>query len=438
MKLAEPPVIETPIAPDATSGQSLTVTARVRKKVRSFFLLSLLAFVLLNASLTFFGPLHFDPFKFNYRGWAWWTMDDLRNHDNRVHNVALLGSSTMVSATAGCEANHRNTGLDLTKDHNLTYLDSGLSKAFKDGDFDTFSLAAPGQMPSDAFLALKAMVQTANRPDVVIYGLAPRDFVDSTLAGPNDTEPFKYFTRIVNIDDVAKHVFHNPFARLDWFLQRIFFIYGQSLDFRMALTEGTEKFLNAILPPPNTAKPFTWWNRVALLPGYLPAEIHPEAVMAGPIDEKTARTKYNNNVIEYLQRYKKPNLEAFKTQMYFLRKLAQYCHNERIELVLVNMPITRFNVSMLPAGVHQKYLDSLRAFAWNNNVIYYDLCEFKRYPKDDFHDSVHLNAFGGKKFFDDVLSSMVKDSRASLALRMAGMQLRYHSRLAASQHRKTF
>src|SRR4029077_3459201 len=135
-------------------------------------------------------------------------------------------------------ANYLNQALDVTKHHNVSYLDAKLKDKFG-GTFHTFNLAAPGQMPSDAYLTLKAMIATSNRPDVVIYGVGPRDFIDSTLSGPNDTEPFHYLIRIVNIDEIADASFRNLWCKLDWFFQKVIYLYTYSLDFKLALTNVT-------------------------------------------------------------------------------------------------------------------------------------------------------------------------------------------------------
>src|SRR5262245_43770233 len=74
-----------------------------RVKIRSAFLLALAIFIASNAACSFFTPIRFDPYKYTYRGWSWWAIDDLRN-SGEVRNVALLGSSLMVSAVAGCDA----------------------------------------------------------------------------------------------------------------------------------------------------------------------------------------------------------------------------------------------------------------------------------------------------------------------------------------------
>jgi hypothetical protein len=402
-----------------------------RRGVHSHFMQALALFLAFNAYLSFCSPIHFDPYRCDYKGWAWWTMDDLR-HSKEIHNVAVLGSSTMVSAMAGCDANFLNRILDLTRYHRLSYLDAQLTNKFG-GSFNSFSLAAPGQMPSDAYLALKAMVASANRPDVVLYGLAPRDFIDRTLSGPNDTEPFKYLTRIVNIDDVAGAVFRSPWARLEWFIGRVLYMYGFASDFRLATKDGITRTLAGWLPAPFTNKPFTWWDRVRMLPAYMPGEIHPEAVMAGTIDEATARSQYKDNTLEYQQRYKSPDPRTYRTQMFFLHKLAQYCHKERIELVLANMPITFYNANMLRPGIYIRYVQALKEFAIMNDIVFYDLCDFSKYHQEDFHDSVHLNAFGARKFFDALVAMLTVDQRPSAKLAISGLELQHHTALAAGR-----
>lgn len=397
-------------------------------RFRSKFLLAGFIFAALNLCLTFFAPVPFDPYKFNYRGWAWWTFNELRS-SSRVSNIALLGSSTMVSALAGCDANYLKRTIDLTRHHRSAYFEDALKNSFK-GDFESFSLAAPGQMPSDAYISLKGMVASASRPDVVIYGLAPRDFIDSTLAAPGDTDAFKYITRIVNIDDIAQRVFRSPWSKLDWLLQRNIYLYTYSLDLRIVSDEMANAFFDRVLPRPFTNNPFTWWDRTRLLPAYLPADICPGSFMAGVIDRKTAEEKYTDNTIEYMRRYSHPDIHTYKTQMYFLRKIAEFCRKERIELVLVNMPVTLDNLRLLKPGGYIGYLQGLREFGLVNSISVYDLNDFSKYSRKDFHDTVHLNAFGGQKFFDDLAAACRADTRLKEMLAIAGEHLARHKAIA--------
>ena len=310
----------------------------IPSKVKSTFLLALIAYVAINAYLAFFTPIQFDQYAFPYRGWAWWTVNDLKTSPD-VHNVALIGSSLMMSAVDGCDSNYLHKNLDLTEYHKAQYFDHKLRTAFG-GTFKTFNLSLPGLMPSDAFLAVKAMVNTAHRPDVIIYGIAPRDFIDSTLSSPVDTEPFHYLKRLVNLDDVSKALFRSPLAKLNWSLEQNIYLYGHSMDFQLAFNSSADRFLSVAAAKPYSNKPFTWWDRVRILPGYMPGELHPTAVMTIPINTKDALPRFVDNTKEYQERYRSPDELTYRTQVFFLKKLTEYCHKERIELVVVNMPIT--------------------------------------------------------------------------------------------------
>lgn len=272
-----------PISAGNGSSAEKGTSNRVQDK-RSIFLVSLIAFLAINITCSISAPFDFDPYKFIYHGWAWWILDDLR-HDRGQHNLALLGSSLMVSAVAGCDANFLNKPIDLSRYHKASYLDNLLSTTFN-GTFNTFNLSAPGQMPSDAYLTLQAMVNANKRPDIVIYGVAPRDFIDSTLSSPTDTEPFRYLKRIVNIDDVAGQLYRSPMMRLDWFLQRNIYFYQYSLDLQMSINRKIQKALAILVPAPPTKTPFTWWDRQKLLPNYLGGELIPGSMVAGPLDRK--------------------------------------------------------------------------------------------------------------------------------------------------------
>lgn len=390
-------------------------------KVKSAFLLSLAFFAALNCYLAFFTPFQFDPYKYFYKGWAWWAMRDLRA-SSEMHNVALLGSSLIVSAVAGCDANYQGKSVDLTQYHKAVYLDHRLRTTFG-GDFSTFNLALPGQMPSDAYLALRAMVNCAHRPDVVIYGVAPRDFLDSTLNSPVDTEPFKYFRRLTNMDDVANAMFRSPLAKLDWFLQRHIYLYGTSMDFRLSLIEGAQDLLGHVLPSPAGAKPFTWWDRTRLLPSYLPGELAPGAVMIPPIDEKTGQPGWKDNTKEYAARYKSPDPLTYRTQVFFLKQMAAFCRKERIELIVVNMPITVRNAMILTPQVYNNYRQAMRVVCFESGVTFFDLCDWTHYYMRDFTDTVHLSAFGGRKFMDQLVDYLAIDRRSSMAMSLAGKEL---------------
>ena len=417
-----------PTLPKRRATDKLPLLPTRRSGMRAATTWALLLFCLGNFALSFYNPIEFDPYKFTYKGWTWWGFNEMKK-TNFVHNVALLGSSLMVSAVAGVDANYLNKTLDLSQYHRAKYLDDNLITRFG-GDFRSLNLSIPGQMPSDAYMTLKAMVATSNRPDIVVYGIAPRDFIDSTMSSAADTEAFRFLRRIVNIDDVASHVFRTPIARLEWFINRTFYISEHAADFQLMCKENTERVMEDLVPRPRTGTEFTWWDRIKLVPSYLPGEIREKAVMTGPISEAAARKRWINNAPEYLERYKHTDKHVYQTQFWFLQQIAKFCKKERIELVLVNMPITTYNIHLLSPPRYIKYLGDVHVFALNNNVAFYDMCTPSNYSQQDFHDSVHLNAYGGRKFFDQLVNIISLSGRTRQAFALSGKDLERHQAVA--------
>jgi hypothetical protein len=387
----------------------------------SSFAVAIALFFAVNFGMSFYTPIDFDPYRFPYQGWAWWTFNDLKA-SKELHNVALLGSSLMVSAVSCCDANHLNKQLDLTTYHKASYLDDKLTSTFA-GKFNTYNLSAPGQMPSDAYLTLKGMLTTAHRPEIVIYGVAPRDFIDSRMASPTDTEPFRFLNRLVNTDDCVSGLFRDPLGRLEWLINRNLYVSHHAVDFQMLSGDQVKAILDKAAPVPSGVKAYTYWDRTKLMPLYKPGEIHSQAIITQPTSRAQASSEWRDNTVEYIERYRHPDRHTYKTQFYFLRKLAQLCKQEKIELILVNMPIAKENIAVLKPEAYLKFVFGLQQFALDHKVATYDLNDFNHYDKSDYHDYVHLNAFGAKKLFDNLVNTLKNAPHTNLAMRMAGQEL---------------
>lgn len=427
--------LETLAPPDVTSNQvgkdrrvnpdttplNLPFPDRRKRGHFSSFAVALALFFAVNFGMSFYTPIDFDPYRFPYQGWAWWTFNDLKA-SKELHNVALLGSSLMVSAVSCCDANHLNKQLDLTTYHKASYLDDKLTSTFA-GKFNTYNLSAPGQMPSDAYLTLKGMLTTAHRPEIVIYGVAPRDFIDSRMASPTDTEPFRFLNRLVNTDDCVSGLFRDPLGRLEWLINRNLYVSHHAVDFQMLSDDQAKAILDKAAPVPPGVKAYTYWDRTKLMPLYKPGEIHSQAIITQPTSRAQATAEWRDNTVEYIERYRHPDRHTYKTQFYFLRKLAQLCKQEKIELILVNMPIAKENIAVLKPEAYLKFVFGLQQFALDHKVATYDLNDFNHFDKSDYHDYVHLNAFGAKKLFDNLVNTLKNSPHTNLAMRMAGQEL---------------
>jgi lysophospholipase L1-like esterase len=70
------------------------------------------------------------------------------------------------------------------------------------------------------------------------------------------------------------------------------------------------------------------------------------------------------------------------------------------------MPLTLKNVQILTMPRYDAYRKQMQEFANNNKIVMLDLADFNKYPPEDFQDTVHLNAFGARKFFDSLAAAL--------------------------------
>lgn len=377
-------------------------------------------FLVLNIVLALSQPFKFDKYEFPYQGWAWWVMKDLRQ-DTNTYNVAFLGSSLTVASLNTADATHYKENLDLTEYHKCRLLDETLKKEIG-GNFKTFNLSGPGQMPSDAYLSLQAMVNLGKTPQIVFYGVAPRDFIDSELSGPQDTEPFRYLNRVVELNDSEKMVFRSPLDKINRALENNTYFYKNAIDLQMSISSIYESLIDKVAPV-KAADRFTFWDRKKLLPEYKKGEFHKFAHMCNP-EDLSKSSEYIDNSIEYIHRYKKPNITAFKTQMYFMNKIANYCDQHGIKLIVINMPITQDNLKLLKKEHYNYFLDKMISFADKTNTHFFDLNDHSVFIKEDFHDGVHMNARGGIKFIEKLARAIKQSRKTNEIVYSAGQNLK--------------
>jgi hypothetical protein len=422
---------------DNTPIEHLSLTPAVpvghlAKSRRSKFILAAILFCLLNALLSKIGGFKFDQFSYPSQGWAWWLVEDLKNTSEQF-NIALFGSSLMMSAVTACDSEYLNKPLPVNNHRSADYFDAQLNKKF-DGEFYSFNCATPGQMPSDACLFLRILISLRRKPAIIIYGIAPRDFIDNTLSEPSDTEPAQYLTRLVDVKDLADHIYDSWETRFTYYLERPFFLCGHSLDLQMKACNMLDRLLAFVAPCPRQQSPFTKWDRMKLVPEYKPMEnsaytfreVHGANVQKAPIDGWST-----DNTNDYIQRYRCPNEHGFQTQLYFLDQLAQACKQNEMQLILVNMPLSAANVALFTNSRYTQFLQRISNFAMSRHIAFYNLSDSQRYSDRMFRDSVHLNGVGGKELFDQLTNLVANDKSLMNRFAISGKQLRRATQLAS-------
>lgn len=166
----------------------------------AFFLLLELSLFSLKAAAP--AKLGFDPVKAANKSWVWWNVRDFRQLKS-APDVVLLGSSLMMAPLHGGDAAYLKTGQNVALHHHSVLLEDLLQAKFG-RQYKSFAFALGGEMVSDAYVITDTLLRGDRKPGLIVYGIAPRDFMDHALPSAASTEIFKYMSRTGNLSAIAK------------------------------------------------------------------------------------------------------------------------------------------------------------------------------------------------------------------------------------------
>jgi hypothetical protein len=357
-----------------------------------------------------FDAWRIDKYNSPNRSAAWWATKDFRAQERP--DVVLLGSSLMMAALHGGDATYLSTPQNVALHHNATYLEKLLSNKLHQ-PIKTFAFAIGGQMVSDAYAIASTVLRGDKKPDTIVYGVAPRDFMDNMLASPASTETFRYMSRLGGLRDVEMPSRATIWEKAELLLSKVSFLYDHRADFvylQNRYTRGIVKHTLNMNDLEFVHAPFPL-RKIALQ--QLPEDTAANEVMIMPYDAQ--RDKYDDNLPEYRMRYKQFNKKKFIAQINFLNRLGSYCNEEGIDLILVNMPLTPDNIALMPPGLYDSYMNTLRTAATKYGARVVDMQRPDVFTNAYFADSVHLNGNGGKLFFEQLAEQLANNSMLAVS-----------------------
>jgi len=388
-----------------------------KSALSSYVFIGALAFLLIDGSLKIATTINphvwpMNPMQTAYRSWVWWGARDLER-EKQPPDIALLGSSLMMAAFHGGDAALLNVPQNWAFHHKSVLLER-LLKARFNRDYSTFVLALGGEMASDAYAITSSLLTGAKQPKMIIYGIAPRDFMDHALGSPASTEVFRFMSRLGDLSDVASDAHGNAWELGEYYAGQGSFIYTHRPDFiyvqhRLA-NEAVRKLcgykdMDFVHCP-------MMIRRQAFAD--LPENTGPNEVMVSP---PSASDKiFVDNSGEYKFRYKNPNLKQFNNQMGYLERMLKLADNQGIKVILVNMPLTKENVDLMPPNFYDNYMKIVERLAVTNKAQFLDLNDHQLFPKKYFGDTAHLNVPGGKHFMEVLAEKIGADDRVAATI----------------------
>jgi hypothetical protein len=337
-----------------------------------------------------------NPLESPNRSLIWWTVNGYAN-EKVAPDIALLGSSLMMTAHHAGDATKLNAIQNEVSHFHSACLEDFL--ADKIGHKPTsFSFAIAGQMASDSYLITRSLLSGAKQPKVIVYGIAPRDLIDNTLPSPASTETFKYLSRISDLSDVALSA-RTSFNELFQFgLEKTLY----TLSRRPNLVGWQHKIAYALAPYGQNAITENEITAPFKLRQMAYREISPDDSGANELRIGPYGAEYEpfrDNTEEYRQRYACIKNKVYMSQLSYLENLMKLTRERGIQLVVVNMPLTTGNVSLMPKGFYHQYKSKLTSLAAANGASFLDLNRPDIFEQKHFADTVHLNGLGGVEFF---------------------------------------
>jgi hypothetical protein len=372
--------------------------AKIFSLVKSTALFGLVMAVSVNLTLSVLQPSSkVDPKKLpSEHTWIWWRTQEFLAQKSPPP-VVLLGSSLMMIPVAMQDAEFLNKPLDASKHWQSDYMQARLSEQLSNlpeaNSPACFNFAMPGAAISDDYMIVRTLLQGAHKPKVIVLGITLRDFVDSHLSCAAATDVFKYLSRFQPVDDLVALSMPQIWQRMDYALDKGFWLVGSRLDLQVKLAELVK---DQIKPAGLNLIPHDESTNTTNIANNLKAVVEPGMFILKPGDSTT----YEDNTQEYRARFKAVSAAIFANQEKFLQRLCLLANSQGVPVILTNMPLTQENMSLMPSGSYDSYLATVKDVSARYHLTFVNLNDGHTFVKSDFKDTAHMNAHGGQKLID--------------------------------------
>lgn len=345
------------------------------------------------------------------RTWVWWATREFLEQ-KQAPDVVLIGSSLLMHPVSLVDADYLNQDLDYIHHHRSVFCQETLAKALKQKELTCFNYALPGAMVSDDYILTRAMLTGTRKPKVIVLALGVRDFVESGISCAANTPSWRYFKRFCDTSDLVDLSMPHPWQRFDYVLGNWIYPWGKKLDLQVLLSEKTKSVLAPFFASHLPACQLSKVDPARNMPGNLRSEVE-----AGMFVVKAHQPySFDDNSGEYKKRYRRLNKEMVHTQELFLERFFDLARAAAIEVVVVNMPLTRANHALMQPGSYDHYHTTLVAACARHGCRLVDLDGTPELSERDFYDTAHMNSSGGRKLLSAVCQAILAEPQAVASL----------------------
>lgn len=317
------------------------------------------------------------------------------------------------------EADYQNKDVDIALDRRVMYLDDAIKLRLRDTTARCFNLALPGAMLSDDYMVVKSLLIDEHKPRIVIFGLSPRDMVDSGFRCAASSNHYKYFSKFVDTNDLTELAMPYFWQRISYFISRTIYLEQKKSEAQYIAAELFKSFATGISGKHVTSdlvNPKVAQSRLAIYE----SEVEKGVWIAHPHDFDF----YHDTEYEKLrERYGKSNVEGCENQRKWFEMCLALCKNAEIQPIIVNMPITQTNIDLFAPGVYQGCVSQMAAEARKFHCPFIDLQKKSAFVRSDFTDMCHMDASGGKKTLDFIADEIAGEPNCVASLKRANFEI---------------
>ncbi|CAN5515317.1 hypothetical protein BH10CYA1_BH10CYA1_54090 [soil metagenome] len=308
--------------------------------------------------------------------------------------ILLMGSSLVLSPAHMIElSQHPDAG------YACTYFEDGL-KERTGKDIKVTNVGVMAGMTCDQYSILKASLAAGKKPDYIIFGMAPRDFTDNMTSIENSpTQQMLAYCR----------------SQEKFFPESL-----KSNDLELCLNAHKVTYQRILKQLRNSGL-----QMACRVSGH-PASLADLTVAKNPAPLfRTHKLVLKEDIEKFRRLYNPPNFSRLKAQMAYLNDMMELCQQEKIPVLLVNMPITDDVGKLIDPALLQSFRQNVNEVAVRYHCTFLDLDNKDLTAADahlsncfdddrDFNDGVHLSLAGGKRFFDVLADHLTCDNSFSL------------------------
>lgn len=279
----------------------------------------------------------------------------------------------------------------------------------------SFSWALGGENASDSYIIAQRMMSKEKKPKLLIYGIAPRDLLDNNVKSPVSTDIFRYLSSLESVINLPADAFISVDDRVNCLLKQTSFLVDRKNVFSKAASDGAAVLISNMVPAGAVKKSAQALEQDQIAqaqaqltapdkPGDKPkkvAEFTQEQLAAvkpgDPMAKKIAAFELLQQVSKGVTifRYNPYCAERYNRQIVFLDMLLSHLENIGVQVVVVEMPLKREHVAIMPKELLSSYSKDVARLAtkYGASLLDFNSPEFK---DSDYGDVAHLNSAGAK------------------------------------------